>query len=170
MFPVIPLSGRATGVCSTQGGGVPPGGYGPPGGPPGGYGPPGSPPGGGAPGGYGPPGGGGFGPPTKPITGSAATMAMHAMTIDPNTGLPRGEKAPASMAAVVSLVCGILLCLGPFTGIPAIVAGILGRKAARAYPHSVGGSGMATAGLILGIINLVLVVPVLIIVIGGSIF
>src|SRR6478735_4967281 len=49
--------------------GAPPGGYGPPGSPPGGYGPPGSPPGGygppgGAPpGGYGPPGGGGYGPP-----------------------------------------------------------------------------------------------------------
>ncbi|HYQ28349.1 MAG TPA: hypothetical protein VER04_14065 [Polyangiaceae bacterium] len=43
-----------------QGGGYPPGGYGPPGAPPpGGYGPPGAPP----PGGYGPPGGGGYGPP-----------------------------------------------------------------------------------------------------------
>ncbi len=39
------------------------------------------------------------------------------MTIDPKTGLPRGEKPPASTAAVVALVCGILLCLGPFTGV-----------------------------------------------------
>src|SRR4051812_2789281 len=62
---------------SAQGGGAPPGGYGPPG--PGGYGPPG--PGGYGPpgaGGYGPPGAGGYGPPAKPITGSPATMAMHA--------------------------------------------------------------------------------------------
>lgn len=81
-------------------------------------------------------------------------MAMHAMTIDPNTGLPRGEKPPASTAAVVALVCGILLCLGPFTGIPAIVAGLLGRKAARDSPQSVGGTGMATAGLALGLLNL----------------
>ena len=83
-------------------------------------------------------------------------MAMHAMTIDPMTGLPRGEKAPASTAAVVALVCGILLCLGPFTGIPAIIAGVLGRKAAREHPQTVGGSRMATAGLVLGIFNLVL--------------
>jgi hypothetical protein len=83
-------------------------------------------------------------------------MAMHAMTIDPRTGLPRGEKPPASTAAVVALVCGILLCLGPFTGIPAIVAGVLGRKAAREFPQTVGGHGMATAGLALGIVNLVL--------------
>jgi hypothetical protein len=81
-------------------------------------------------------------------------MAMHAMTIDPNSGLPRGEKPPASISAVVSLVCGILLCLGPFTGIPAIIAGLLGRKAAREFPQTVGGSGMATAGLLLGIVNL----------------
>jgi len=83
-------------------------------------------------------------------------MAMHAMTIDPKTGLPRGEKPPASTSAVVALVCGILLCLGPFTGIPAIVAGLLGRKAAREFPQSVGGNGMATAGMVLGIVNLLL--------------
>jgi hypothetical protein len=83
-------------------------------------------------------------------------MAMHAMTIDPRTGLPRNEKPPASTAAVVALVCGILLCLGPFTGIPAIIAGVLGRRAAREFPHTVGGKGMATAGLMLGILNVVL--------------
>src|SRR5687768_18534433 len=110
-------------------GGPPPGGYGPPGGyPPGGYGPPGG-PGGFAPA---PPGGGGFVPPggggPKPITGGKGTMAMHAMTIDPNTGLPKGEKPPASAAAVLALVCGILLCLGPLTGIPAIIAGFIGRS------------------------------------------
>src|SRR6185369_13741010 len=57
-------------------GGPPPGGYGPPGSPPGGYGPPGSPPGGygppgSPPGGYGPPGSppGGYGPPGSPPGG-----------------------------------------------------------------------------------------------------
>ena len=80
------------------------------------------------------------------------------MTIDPKTGLPRGEKPPASTLAVVALVCGILVCLGPFTGIPAIIAGILGRKAARDSPQTLGGSGMATAGLVLGILNLILTV------------
>jgi hypothetical protein len=83
-------------------------------------------------------------------------MAMHAMTIDPKTGLPRGEKLPASTEAVVSLVCGILLCLGPFTGVPAIIAGLLARKAVRQRPHAVGGAAMATAGIALGTLNLVL--------------
>ena len=83
-------------------------------------------------------------------------MAMHAMTIDPKTGLPRGEKLPASTASVVALVCGILLCLGPFTGVPAIVFGLLARKAARDQPGSVGGRGMAAAGIALGALNLLL--------------
>src|SRR6187402_3981136 len=98
----------------------PPGGYGPP---RGGYPPP---PGYGGPPGHQPPA-----PPHKPITGSAETMAMHAMTIDPKTGLPKGEKPPASPAAVLSLVCGILLCLGPITGLTAIVAGVVARGQAR---------------------------------------
>jgi len=96
-----------------------------------------------------PPGGG------KPITGSKQTMALHAMTLDPTTGMPRGEKPPASTAAVVALVCGLLLCLGPLTGIPAIIAGFLGRKAAKTDPANVGGANMALAGLILGVLNLI---------------
>lgn len=121
--------------------------------PPGGYGPPG--------GGY--PGGGGYGypgqppaSPHKPITGSAETMALHAMTIDPKTGLPKGEKPPAGPAAVLSLVCGMLLCLGPFTGLTAIVAGLVARGQSQRKPQAVGGRGMALAGILLGILNLFL--------------
>jgi len=105
---------------------------------------------------HGPPGApqGGFRSGPKPITGSPETMAMHAMTIDPKTGLPRGEKPPASTASVLALVCGILLCLGPFTAVPAIVAGFVGRAQARARPDAVGGAGMALAGILLGLLNL----------------
>jgi hypothetical protein len=104
----------------------------------------------------------GYGPPQppasapKPITGSAETMALHAMTIDPKTGLPKGEKPPASPAAVLALVCGILLCLGPLTGLTAIVAGLVARGQAQRKPHAVGGQGMALAGILLGIFNLFL--------------
>jgi Domain of unknown function (DUF4190) len=83
-------------------------------------------------------------------------MALHAMTIDPKSGLPRGEKPPASTAAVLALVCGILLCLGPFTAVPAIVAGVLGLKAQREQPNTVGGRAMATTGIVLGVTNLIL--------------
>lgn len=136
------------------------GGYGPPGGaPPGGYGPPGAPPGG-----YGPPGGFSPAPPpaggppgaAKPITGGPQTMAVHAMTIDPRTGLPVGEKPPASPAAVVAVVCGVLLCLGPLTGVPAIIAGFIARKAAKQDPAGTGGARMAIAGIVLGALNLLI--------------
>ena len=83
-------------------------------------------------------------------------MALHAMTIDPKTGLPRGEKPPASTAAVLSLVCGILLCLGPLTAVTAIVAGIIARKRVRSRPGEVGGAGMAAVGIGLGAFNLLL--------------
>jgi hypothetical protein len=117
--------------------------------PPGGYGP------GRYPGGYGHPG---QGQPAahKPITGSAETMALHAMTIDPKTGLPKGEKPPAGTAAVLSLVCGVLLCLGPFTGLTAIVSGVVARGQSQRKPNAVGGRGMALAGILLGVLNLCL--------------
>lgn len=86
-------------------------------------------------------------------------MALHAMTIDPRTGLPRGEKPPASTASVVALVCGVLLCLGPMTGITAIIAGIIARRAVRDNPTTVGGAGMALTGILLGVLNLI-VIPI----------
>jgi len=123
--------------------------------PPGGYGPPrgGYP----APPGYGPPGHGQQPAPAhKPITGSAETMALHAMTIDPKTGLPKGEKPPASPAAVLALVCGMLLCLGPLTGPAAIIAGLVARAQSQRKPNAVGGRGMAAAGIALGVLNLLI--------------
>jgi hypothetical protein len=82
-------------------------------------------------------------------------MALHAMTIDPKTGLPKGEKPPASTAAVLSLVCGMLLCLGPATGLTAIIAGLVARGQAQRRPTQVGGAGMATVGILLGVLNLI---------------
>jgi hypothetical protein len=92
----------------------------------------------------------------KPITGSPGTMALHAMTLDPATGLPQGERPPATTAAIVALVCGLLLCLGPLTGLPAIVAGVLAIRAAKADPGNAGGAGLGAAGIVLGSVNLLL--------------
>ena len=153
MFPVRTPEGPDNSTPRVVGQG---GGWGPPPGPPGGWGPQ-------SPGGY-PPAGAppppGWSPPgaarPKPITGSKETLAIHAMSIDPMTGLPRGEAPPASTASVVALVAGFLLCLGPIAGAVAVVAGIVGRRAVSADPVRVGGGGLATAGIVLGIVNLLL--------------
>lgn len=90
----------------------------------------------------------------KPITGGPATIAFHTASLDPLTGLPRGESPPASPAALLSLICGFLMCLGPITGLTAIAAGFWGLRVAAQSPESVGGRTMARVGIGLGVINL----------------
>ncbi|MSU34287.1 MAG: DUF4190 domain-containing protein [Pedosphaera sp.] len=61
--------------------------------------------------------------------------------------------------AVTNLVLGILSVLGCtlFTGIPAIICGIIGRTRARKTPESYAGDGLALGGIITGSIGSVLV-------------
>ncbi len=78
---------------------------------------------------------------------------------------PLGPNAPI---AIWSLVLGILsfFFCGFFTAIPAIICGHIGRSTIRKSGGALGGSGMATAGLILGYVALVfylLLIPAFII-------
>src|SRR4051794_8099165 len=57
------------------------------------------------------------------------------------------EPTRTSVAAVISLICGILGCF-VITGIVAIVSGIMGLKATK--NPQVKGRGLAIAGIILG--------------------
>ena len=78
----------------------------------------------------------------------------------PQYGAPQpppygGQPAGTNKKAIWSLVLGILglICCGFFTGIPAV---ILGRSAkAEIAASGQQGSGMATAGFVLGIIAIV---------------
>lgn len=67
--------------------------------------------------------------------------------------------AVTSGGAVASLVMGLLsfLCLGPFLGIPAIIAGHIARSKIGKSGGALKGEGIALAGLVLGYINLALV-------------
>ena len=58
-----------------------------------------------------------------------------------------------SGAAVASLICGILGCVPLITGLLAVILGIVGLKKTKDPRYS--GRGMAIAGLILGLISLV---------------
>jgi hypothetical protein len=57
-----------------------------------------------------------------------------------------------SAAAIVSLICGILGCVPFLTGIIAVITGIIGITVTQR--PNVRGTGMAIAGLILGILSL----------------
>ncbi len=66
--------------------------------------------------------------------------------------------APNSNMALISLIAGILgLTFVPTIGsIVALITGFMARKEINESGGMVGGSGMATAGIVLGIIGLVL--------------
>ena len=65
------------------------------------------------------------------------------------------NESKTSSGAVWSLVLGILslLCLGPVTGIPAVICGHKARGTIRRSSGAVTGSVMAMAGLVLGYIG-----------------
>lgn len=60
--------------------------------------------------------------------------------------------------ATISLVLGILglVCFGIFAGIPALILGILALKDIKKGEGSLAGSGMAIAGIVLGICSIVI--------------
>jgi hypothetical protein len=88
--------------------------------------------------------------------GRAPTVVLASPISPPASGEPQRG------LAVTSLVLGILslVCLGPLTGIPAIICGHIARKRSRQSPAEYGGPGMATAGLALGYASLALAVVV----------
>lgn len=77
----------------------------------------------------------------------------------PNCGQQIADRR-ISAGAVASLVLGILslFCLGPITGIPAIICGHISRRKIRRSGGALTGSRMALAGLIMGYLTTILVV------------
>ena len=79
-----------------------------------------------------------------------------------------------SSYATISLICGILAWLGIFGlgGVLAVIFGHVAKKEIRTAKEQIDGSGMATAGLILGYLNLaatVLGIVLAILIIAGAI-
>lgn len=71
---------------------------------------------------------------------------------------PSSESLPSSTMAVISLITGILgITFLPVIGsIIALITGYMARKEINESPGTLGGSGMATAGIVLGWIGLVM--------------
>jgi hypothetical protein len=72
--------------------------------------------------------------------------------------IPQGEwRAPQnSNKAIASLVCGVLLCFGPFANIPAVILGHLSLADIKRSGERMSGKGLAIAGLVLGYFGIVL--------------
>jgi len=80
------------------------------------------------------------------------------MTESHSSYLPAEPPLPTSGMAIASLVTGILGFFGPVVfSIIAILTGYAARKQTRAVPARVSGDGFATAGIVMGWIQLVLV-------------
>ncbi|MDC0088018.1 DUF4190 domain-containing protein [Akkermansiaceae bacterium] len=90
------------------------------------------------------------------------------MNNDPYTAPIENSQAQAaalphqtSGLAIASLICGIcsfVLCLFAFTGIPAIICGHMAKSRIKKSGNTITGSGMATAGLIMGYLSIFIMV------------
>ncbi len=88
----------------------------------------------------------------------------------PQYGAPMpGAAAGTNKKAIWSLVLGIvgLICCGFIAGIPAIILGNMAKK--EIATSGEGGGGMATAGVVLGVIAIIWGVIYLILAATGSI-
>ncbi len=79
---------------------------------------------------------------------------------------------PTSTMAIISLIAGILgfTALPLLGGIAAIITGYLARQETRTVPPKAGGDGMATAGIIMGWIQVGLTVVGICCFIGWFVF
>ncbi len=82
--------------------------------------------------------------------------------------IPSSANPPASGLAIASLVCGILsVTFVPFlAGIPAVICGHAALGRIRRAAGTIGGGGMALAGLIIGYLSFVLIIPIVAIIAG----
>jgi hypothetical protein len=80
------------------------------------------------------------------------------MTDQPNQPLQSGPVVPNSNLALASLILGILgWTIIPFLGsIGAVVTGHMAKSEIKKSLGALGGSGMATAGLVLGYASIVI--------------
>src|SRR5258706_5272669 len=102
-----------------------------------------------------PPPGGGFMPSPPPAGGYVPPPPVGyagAAVAGPRTdGLAIG----ALIAGILSIVCFWPFCLGIFLGPAAAIMGFISRQRIAASAGTVGGGGLALAGLILGIIGFI---------------
>ena len=78
---------------------------------------------------------------------------------------------PTSTMAIISLVAGLagIFFLPLIGGVAAIITGNMARKETNTYPPTASGSGLATAGMTLGWISIILWVVICCVIASGLI-
>jgi hypothetical protein len=70
---------------------------------------------------------------------------------------PSAAKSLDQSLAIAALICGIMsitfMCFGGILGIPAIILGVMARNRVKNEPTRYGGNGLATGGMVCGIIS-----------------
>jgi hypothetical protein len=85
---------------------------------------------------------------------------MNEPTFSQSTDPVVAPSLPTSTLALVSLITGILsyVALPVIGGIIALITGYMARNETRAVPPTASGDGLATAGIVLGWVNVALAV------------
>jgi hypothetical protein len=74
-----------------------------------------------------------------------------------NPAVSRPQQSGLALASMILGICGIVLCLGPLAGIPAVICGHMAQSRIKQSGGALGGLGMATTGLITGYISILLI-------------
>lgn len=69
----------------------------------------------------------------------------------------RPQSSGLALASMILGICGIVLCLGPLAGIPAVICGHSAQAQIKRSGGTLTGAGMATAGLITGYISILMI-------------
>jgi hypothetical protein len=69
-----------------------------------------------------------------------------------------GTPPPTEQTATAALILGVLslVCMGPLTGIPAIICGHVARGRIARSGGTIGGNGLAVAGMVMGYASIIL--------------
>ena len=67
------------------------------------------------------------------------------------------QKSGRAIASLILAIGSIVLCLGPLLGIPAVILGHLAQSDIRKSAGRLHGSGLATAGLVIGYFSFVFI-------------
>ena len=82
------------------------------------------------------------------------------MNPPPMSPAPFSKNSGMAVASLVLGIVSIVLCLGPLTGIPAIICGHMALSRIRGSNGLLRGSGMATAGLAIGYCSFAMIIVV----------